>query len=64
MIDLIYRDIHLDLNCSYDFGGSFILLRDITMGKKENFVSQWTKKESAANKALDKFYEQYVSLDS
>lgn len=64
MIDLIYRDIHLDLNCSYDFGGSFILLRDITMGKKENFVSQWAKKESAANKALDKFYEQYVSLDS
>ena len=34
------------------------------MGKKENFVSQWTKKESAANKTLDKFYEQYVSLDS
>lgn len=64
MLDLIYSDIYLDLNCSYDFGGSFILLRDITMGKKENFVSQWEKMEKKANNALEKVYEQYLSLDS
>ena len=64
MLDLIYSDIYLDLNCSYDFGGSFILLRDITMGKKENFVSQWEKMEKKANNALEKVYLQYLSLDS
>lgn len=64
MIDLIYSDIYLDLNCSYNFGDSFILLRDITMGKKENFSSQWAKTEKKANKALENFYEQYTALDS
>ena len=64
MIDLIYRDMYLDLNCSYDFGGSFILLRDITMGKKDNFVSEWAKIEKKVDKALEKFYEPYTSMES
>lgn len=34
------------------------------MGKKENFVSQWEKMEKKANNALEKVYEQYLSLDS
>ena len=64
MIDLIYSDIYLDLNCSYNFGNSFTLLRDITMGNKENFTSQWEKTENNANAALDKLYEEFSTLDS
>ncbi len=64
MIDLIYHDMYLDLNSSYNFGDSFILLRDVTMGKKENFSSQWAKTEKRATKALDNFYEQYSSIGS
>ncbi len=61
MLDMIYSDMYLDLNCSYNFGGSFILLRDITMGKKENFTSQWQKLEKKATNDLDKLYEQITA---
>ncbi|MBQ8578077.1 MAG: carbohydrate ABC transporter substrate-binding protein [Clostridia bacterium] len=63
MLDLIYQDIYVDLNCSYNFGESFILLRDITMGKKENFTSQWEKLESKANIELDNLYEQFLLIE-
>ncbi len=62
MLDLIYSDIYLDLNCSYNFGDSFTLLRDITMGKKEDFVSKWAKTEKRANAALGKLYEQFAAI--
>ena len=61
MLDLIYSDIYLDLNCSYNFGDSFTLLRDITMGKKEGFSSGWAKLEKRAVSALDKLYEQIIA---
>jgi len=64
MLDLIYHDMYLDLNCSYDFGGSFVLLRDVTMGKKDDFVSRWKKLENRANAALDKLYEQYTAIEA
>jgi len=56
--------MYLDLNCSYDFGGSFVLLRDVTMGKKDDFVSRWKKLENRANAQLDKLYEQFTAIEA
>ena len=61
MIDLIYSDVYLDLNCSYNFGNSFNLVRDYTMGKTQNFVSGWGSIQKAAEVAMKKTYEQYIS---
>ena len=49
MIDIIYEDIYLDLNCCYDLGGSFTLLRDITMGKSRKLLLQMGIKKGKSN---------------
>lgn len=63
MIDIIYEDIYLDLNCCYDLGGSFTLLRDITMGKLENFSSKWEAKKKKATSDFEKLLEQFLAIE-
>lgn len=63
MIDIIYEDIYLDINSCYNFAQSFILLRDITMGKKENFASEWAKIKSSAETEMAKLYEQFAEIE-
>ena len=63
MIDIIYEDIYLDLNCCYDLGGSFTLLRDITMGKAENFSSKWESKKTKATSDFEKLLEQFLAIE-
>lgn len=63
MIDIIYEDIYLDLNSCYNFGNSFILLRDITMGNKENFKSGWESIKSSAETSFGKLIEQFDAID-
>lgn len=63
MIDIIYEDTYLDLNSCYDFGGSFTLLRDITMGKLENFSSKWESKKTKATSDFEKLLEQFSAID-
>lgn len=63
MIDIIYEDIYLDLNSCYNFGGSFILLRNITMGNEENFASKWEAIEAKASKEANDIIEQFKEID-
>lgn len=63
MIDIIYEDIFLDPNSCYNFGNSFILLRDITMGKKENFKSEWESIKPSAEKAFETLLEQFNAIE-
>ena len=63
MIDIIYEDIYLDINSCYNFAQSFILLRDITMGKKENFASEWAKIKTQAETEMAKLYEQFAEIE-
>ena len=63
MIDIIYEDIYLDINSCYNFASSFTLLRDITMGKKENFASEWAKIKSSAETEMAKLYEQFAEIE-
>ncbi len=64
MIDIIYKDVTLDLNSCYNFGGSFTLLRDVTMGKKENFVSNFEKLQKSANAELEKLLATFLAADA
>lgn len=63
MIDIIYEDIYLDLNSCYNFGGSFILLRNITMGNEENFASKWEAIKAKASKEANDIIEQFKEID-
>lgn len=63
MIDIIYEDIYLDLNSCYNFGGSFILLRDITMGKVENFTSKWESLKTKALKEANNIIKQFQEIE-
>ena len=38
------------------------LISDVTMGKKDDFVSRWKKSENRAVAQLDKLYEQYMTV--
>ena len=62
-LDIIYEDIYLDINSCYNLAQSFILLRDITMGKKENFASEWAKIKSSAETEMAKLYEQFAEIE-
>ncbi len=63
MIDIIYKDVLLDLNSCYNFGSSFNLLRDVTMGKKENFVSNFEKIQKSATSELEKLLATFIGED-
>lgn len=63
MIDIIYEDIYLDLNSCYNFGGSFTLLRDITMGKEENFTSKWKSIKAKAIKEANDIIKQFQEIE-
>ncbi len=60
MIDIIYKDVTLDLNSCYNFGNSFNLLRDVTMGKKENFISNFEKIQKSANAELERLLKTFL----
>ncbi len=64
MIDLIYADVYLDLNSCYNFGNSFTLIRDFTMGKTQDFASGWKRIEKAAGKALEQFFESIADAEA
>lgn len=63
MIDLIYEDIVVDINSSYNFASSFNLLRDITMGKKENFSSAWAGIKDSAQTQMEETFDKFAQND-
>ena len=57
MLDIIYENAAFDFNTVFNFSDTSVLLRFAVTGDEENFVSKYTKKQSAAQKALDKVVE-------
>lgn len=57
MLDIIFENASFDFNTVFNFADTSTLLRYAVTGDEENFVSQYTKKQKAAQKALDKVVE-------
>ena len=57
MLDIIFENASFDFNTVFNFSDTSTLLRYSVTGDEENFVSKYTKKQSAAQKALDKVVE-------
>ena len=54
MLDIIFENAAFDFNTVFNFADTSTLLRYAVTGDQENFVSTYTKKQTAAQKALDK----------
>ena len=57
MLDIIFENASFDFNTVFNFSDTATLLRYAVTGDEENFVSKYTKKQSAAQKSLDKVVE-------
>ena len=62
ILDMVYENPFFDFNAIYDFGGTSILLRDAVCGKGDNWISTYTKKKSAAEKALTDFLTEITAV--
>ena len=53
MLDIIYQNSFFDMVTTFNFSDTALLLRDAVLGEKENFVSSYTAKKSAAQSEVD-----------
>ncbi len=54
MLDIIFENAAFDFNTVFNFADTAVLLRKAVLGDEENFMSKYTAKQKAAQKALDK----------
>ena len=54
MLDIIFENAAFDFNTVFNFADTAVLLRKAVLGDEENFLSKYTSKQKAAQKALDK----------
>jgi hypothetical protein len=54
MLDIIFENAAFDFNTVFNFADTAVLLRKAVLGDEENFMSKYTAKLKAAQKALDK----------
>lgn len=62
MLDILYKNVKIDLNSIYDFGGSASLLREYAVGESDNFVSAYAKIEQKVEDAVQKMLDSLSSL--
>ncbi len=54
MLDIIFENASFDFNTVFNFADTAVLLRKAVTGDEQNFMSKYTAKQKAAQKALDK----------
>ena len=57
MLDLLYENMVVDLNCVYDFAGSATKLRLYAIGQSDNFSSEYASIKEKAESELAKMLE-------
>jgi hypothetical protein len=57
MLDLLYKNMIVDLNCVFDFAGSATKLRSYAVGTSENFSSTYASIKPAVEAALAQMLE-------
>lgn len=63
MLDILFRNVIIDLNTIFDFGGSAKLLRSFAVGESENFVSSYASLKSVAEADILAMSEAYENID-
>ncbi|MDD4772531.1 MAG: hypothetical protein PHZ09_02880 [Eubacteriales bacterium] len=63
MLDIIYKDIIYDWTGLFSIGNVHILVRDICIGKKQNFASEWAKLKDNAEIKLKDILDAYDSQE-
>ena len=63
MLDIIYKDIIYDWTGLFSIGNVHLLVRDICIGKKQNFASEWAKLKDNAEIKLKDILDAYDSQE-
>ena len=64
MLDLLFSNVKIDLNCIFDFGESATLLREYVVGTRDNFTSSYAEAEKTITNAVEKMIEDFTNIDS
>ncbi len=57
MLDIIFENSYFDMITAFNFNNIAVMLREIVLGERENFVSQYATISPAAQAALDTIVE-------
>ena len=57
MLDILYSNMVVDLNCVYDFAGSATKLRLYAIGQSDNFSSEYASIKEKAETELAQMFE-------
>ena len=62
MLDILFKNVSIDLNTVFDFGGSANILRSFAVGETENYVSEYAGKKTAIEAAVQAMLDAYGDM--
>lgn len=62
MMEILYEDVCFDFNSAFDLSGTMSALRSYVVGSKDNFISVYESKKTAAETELEKILTQMNEL--